>query len=672
MNLFIIDFLGNSFKRTKMLPDSETFSCAFLGLQGSLMHFSCAIIIRGGKTDLKYIKNFKFKAFLTQLDETNLFIGWYDTQPISAKIGFYSALILAFLTHIIMYSTLIIEEHLPGFYRGNWGVQGQRWFHHRINSLNFYYMNWVIGLMQALFLALTVFIIIKAFDIKNKLYALLIAGVMVTFPAIAETNLFFHDAAPYFFAVFISLWAFYITKLYKLGWVAGSILIMLGLAIYQSKISVAMVVSIIHLILYVTKHNPKFVDMVKYTSRFLFLIVGGLVAYTLSFEIFGFDMGDHRGMDGVLSRDTLRNLPEDILRVYQEVYYYFFSTLHDGVHIFRIQNRFLMFSYLFVFLLGFISFILALKNISKNILNICIVYLMMLLLPLAANFSRLFDIGHISALVMTSYAFAFFLILPLLIWDNLKINLYGAGKLVCVALIFIIGYYISFSNFIYLRGEALTAHQMHLSNRIAARVEPLLPYSEHNQLFLIGNLISNPLYPTRNHFSAYTPRTTVDRAFGQSSINGFPDHFMEHIMRYRLGINVLHGGNSERRQYLLDAAITYGTPVWPQEGAVTLIDGTVVGVMHFFGRVDIEEVRHNHFIAVLNHTGKASDLSFGYVWYIYRDGQRVDQIYIDNDGRGYVEFQFEEPGIYQFRVFLRFADSWTNIINNFSPQFEVR
>ena len=33
-----IDFFGNSFKRTKMLPDSETFSCAFFGFRESLMY----------------------------------------------------------------------------------------------------------------------------------------------------------------------------------------------------------------------------------------------------------------------------------------------------------------------------------------------------------------------------------------------------------------------------------------------------------------------------------------------------------------------------------------------------------------------------------------------------------------------------------------------------------
>ena len=40
MSHVIIDSLGNSLERTKMLPDSETFSCALLGFQGSLTQYA--------------------------------------------------------------------------------------------------------------------------------------------------------------------------------------------------------------------------------------------------------------------------------------------------------------------------------------------------------------------------------------------------------------------------------------------------------------------------------------------------------------------------------------------------------------------------------------------------------------------------------------------------------
>ena len=52
-----IDFLGNSFKRTKMLPDSETFSCAFLGFRGSLICEANAWQILGSRKIINAYQN---------------------------------------------------------------------------------------------------------------------------------------------------------------------------------------------------------------------------------------------------------------------------------------------------------------------------------------------------------------------------------------------------------------------------------------------------------------------------------------------------------------------------------------------------------------------------------------------------------------------------------------
>jgi len=265
------------------------------------------------------------------------------------------------LTHIHAYSNFILEPHLPGFTRAWRNDAAGRWFHHQINRLNFFYMNWFTGLMQVLFLSLTVFIVIKAFNIKNRLYALLIAGILVTFPAIAETNIFFHDAAPYFMAALLSIAGFYVTKLYKFGWIAGAVLIMLSLAIYQSKITLAMIASLIHLIIFILKENPKFINFIKYAVRYFLLILGGLVMYYVSLFVMNIS-ATYEGM-GDLSLSSLSG--SDILRTYKEVYYYFFSNS------FRIDNQILTIAYGFILLLGLcLLIIITIKITIKQENNI--------------------------------------------------------------------------------------------------------------------------------------------------------------------------------------------------------------------------------------------------------------------------------------------------------------
>ena len=601
-----------------------------------------------------------------QIDEESYFLHWYDTQPVSAKIGFYGAVIIALLTHAIMYSTLILEHHLPGFSTSNLLRPHGRWFHYHVNSLTFFYMNWVTGLLQVLFLALISSIVIKAFNIQNRLYALLIAGILVTFPAIAETNLFYHDAAPYFFAALLSIMAFHVTQIYKFGWIAGIFLIMLGLAIYQSKISLAMVASLIYLVIYVFNENPKFTALVKYSYRYLMLIAGGLLAYYISLQILNISL-DYRGM-GDLSLINIC-VYNDILRAYREVYFYFFSNS------FRITNHILIFSYgsvAITTLLLLVCFSYK-KIMDQSIANLVLVAILVLLLPLAANFSRILDNHYeIGVLRMTSYAFAFFLILPLILFENFKINTHGLKKLTVLALVFIIGYYVSFSNYIYFRGQVYTTHAMKLANRITARIEPLLAYSDANQVFILGNLAMNPLYPHAVIFREYSPRTVSSVNLGGENVLGhWLDNYFGNVIRYRIGLDISHVMSLEKRRYLQNRAITYGMPVYPQEGSVTIIDGTVVAMLNFFGRVDIEEVSPNKFLATIHHTGKTSNLKFEYVWYLYRNGQRVEQIYIDSFGKGYLSHEIFSPGSYQFRVFTRLLNDRRSIINNFSPNFEV-
>jgi len=583
-------------------------------------------------------------------ENENFFLKWYDNQTAAAKAGFYWAAVITFLTHVIAYSNLILEEHMPHFSRVS--APAGRWFHSFANSFTFYYMNWVTGVLQVLFLSFTVFILIKAFDVQNKLHASLIAGVMVTFPVIAETNLFFHDAAPYTFAIFISTLGFYLTKTYKFGCIVGMFLIMLGLAIYQSKISVAMTASLVWLIIYIIKENPKLVDLIKYSSRYFVLIVGGLFTYFLSLRVLNLEIGR-------MGQLSLTSLPGDIFRAYSEVHYYFFSNR------FVIDNRFLTFSYWFIAVLGLALLILILyRKKTTTPTNIAVCFFLVILMPPAGNFSRILDTGSIDAITMVTYALTFFLLMPILLYENFEVNTYGLKKCLAVVLIFIIGYYISFSNIIYLHGQVLSERTMHLANRLTIRIEPLLKYS-NNQVFIVGSLYGNPLYPTTHVLRAFTPRTMrLNRHFGVNNVitgSTITRNWLVNVIRYRMGVNIQHAGNNARRQYLLNRAINYGMPVYPQEGSVAIIDDTVVVILNFLGQITV-----NNFTATINHTGKATDLEFEYHWYLYKNGTRQDRI-------GYystINFEATDPGTYQLRVFVRLNES--NIFNLRSEYLEVQ
>jgi len=657
IRILIIEFIENVIvRRPSGDVDRLHIRIQHLAFFGIML---CAIVLFGTLTLQEQIKR-----FLIKWHEEDSFLKWYDKQTIASKIGFYSAAIIALLTHIIMYSSIILERHLPGFARTDHRrFSSDRWFHFFANSLNFYYMNWVTGILQVIFLSFTVFLVIKSFNINNRLYAVLIAGIFVTFPTIAESNQFFHDAAPYYFAAFLSILAFYLTNRFNRGWIPGIVLIVLGLATYQSKISMAMMASLICLVLYIMKEKPNFKSFFKYSKRYLFLIFGGLVIYYLTVPIFASGVGEY-GQGGLRNISTLSAILRNVFRVYEEVIHYFFSNR------FIINNSLLIIAYGILTIMGFLFFIVPMKkHIGKSIIHLATATFLIFLLPFAANFTSMFSLLGIEALAMTSYAFTFFLILPLILLENFKINTFGLSKIMVLSLVFIIGYYISFSNFIYFRGQVLTMHSMQLANRIVGRIEPLLPYSNNNQVFITGNLIANPIFPHTSVFREYTPRAShFDNFGGPNDFRDWPQNLFGRIIQHRVGINLQHP-HLERQQYLLDRAISKGMPVYPLEGSVALIDGTVVVILNFFGRLDVEEIYNNIFLINAKHTGKATNLKFEYIWYLYKSSQRVKQIITDNTSNE-IYLEVGDPGVYQIRVFVRFQDGG-NIIDFFSAKFEV-
>jgi hypothetical protein len=197
---------------------------------------------------------------------------------------------------------------------------------------------------------------------------------------------------------------------------------------------------------------------------------------------------------------------------------------------------------------------------------------------------------------------------------------------------------------------------MYLSNRVAARIEQLLPYSTNNQVFINGNLLDNQLYPDMRIFWEYTPRGVHnDLLLGGASTNagGWPVDFFENILRYRVGLDINPLGNDiERKRFLLDIAIDEGLPVYPQDGSIMLIDGVVVAIFDFLARIDIDETHppSNSYSASISHTGKSTDLEFLYDWYLFKDGEKLFRIDF-GDGVDMVHFEIDEPGVYNVVIY---------------------
>lgn len=97
----------------------------------------------------------------------------------------------------------------------------------------------LIGVLSLLMLAMTAFLLVKIFNIDSKLLVFLTAGILTTNTTITATAAtYLHDLDCYTMSILCAVAAVYFWKRYTWGALAGALLVMASLGMYQSYISV--------------------------------------------------------------------------------------------------------------------------------------------------------------------------------------------------------------------------------------------------------------------------------------------------------------------------------------------------------------------------------------------------------------------------------------------------
>ena len=343
---------------------------------------------------------------------------WLYNQPKVAKVGFLSALIIGFVSHIFIYTGRYFGCHDVGLY---WStapaVSSGRWLNRIINHLTYgYVMPLIIGLFVTLFLSLSTFYICKIFNIEKKSNAILIGSLLTTFPSIAFTNLYLYDSANYHFGVILAVLAVYVTIRYKFGFILGAIFLMFTLAIYQSKFNIALVVCVYYLIHYVLSTNFSFKRMKVLVLRFSLLIVLASLFYAISlpisFHIYNTDFGGNRGFspDSIRERIlTISGFINELTRTYRE----FFRSFAGDIYL--VVNS-LLYAYLILTVLAvvLVIYMIVEKKIYKQPMRLLLILLLVCIIPFASNFAGFLATDTYGVMI---YSFVLLLVFYIILFE---------------------------------------------------------------------------------------------------------------------------------------------------------------------------------------------------------------------------------------------------------------
>ena len=188
----------------------------------------------------------------------------------------------------------------------------------------------LVTLISTLLLAITVVLVIKTLDIKNKYLKYITAIVFAVAPNISATLTFFYCSDAYILGMLFATMSVFLVKKFEKSksiiFLAGMFLAF-AMGMYQTYLSVAMVLAVASLIIDIL--NKK--DVKQVLKNALRYIIMGIIGITL-FYVFAYmtlffknlEVSNYSGANQI-GIESLLNIPNLLPQSYQSFFNYYFT-----------------------------------------------------------------------------------------------------------------------------------------------------------------------------------------------------------------------------------------------------------------------------------------------------------------------------------------------------------
>lgn len=196
------------------------------------------------------------------------------------KAAFWASVCIGLLTHTpILLSDIPNHDGLASMYFDQNMITSGRWFLSVACGFSTYFtLPWVIGILGILFLALTSVALTEILEVRRSGTAILIAGLLVSFPALASVFAYVFTMDGYMLGILLSVLSVLFVKKYRYGFIAGAVCLAFSMGIYQAYLPFAVLLSI-YCIMIVFIEEKGMRKKAGTVFRFLAMGVGGAVLY---------------------------------------------------------------------------------------------------------------------------------------------------------------------------------------------------------------------------------------------------------------------------------------------------------------------------------------------------------------------------------------------------------
>lgn len=437
---------------------------------------------------------------------------------------------------------------------------------------------WLIGMLALIWIGISSYLVIQLFNLKSDLGMILTTGILTVNPVVcALIATYLHDFDVDMFALLLMVLAVYFWEK-KPGAAGGmaAIFIASGLGLYQSYLSVAIVLILMILMLQLI-NGKKFKDVFLKGTKACFLVLAGGGLYLILMKLICF-FTNQTVSESYNSISRLWNLSWTmIFRHILQTYYYFFIYFTHPVTTYSFGIMPFVNLLLGVCVLGIVGYLLFRADIGglEKLLLLC----MGILLPVALNVSYILSDGTLHGLMM--YAFCLVYLFALLIvrwflktvdekWRRVGKNI----RILTVIIVFLVFWNnIILSNAAYLKKDLERQQMLSLMTRVVAAIEEREDYVQgETRLAFVGKIQKD----TMEGFELFAGDGRTSGVIGlNENIQIKNSRNYEQYFRYVLNIPV-NLCESQELLNLMNKNEIKQMPVFPAHGSIEMIDGTLV------------------------------------------------------------------------------------------------
>ncbi len=437
----------------------------------------------------------------------------------------------------------------------------------------------VCATITLLGIAISASMIISLFNMKNCILIVLTGCFFSVFPVICAEFGYMGCPQYYFIALLITVLAVWLTVKYKWGYIVGSILLMLGLGIYQAFFPNAVVLFLLR-IMYDLIDNVELKKIWKRIGKYVATLGVGMVMYFVINKVFlhvkHVSLTSYQGINS-MGHVTINELLHGIQNAYNGFTNYMFAE-NMGLS----SSAVLRYSFLLVAILSIILLGALLCYQIKSIGAKCLFGISVLIFPLAVNIIYVMccnEGAYVYSLML--YSSVFFFVFPMMLFDKYE-QLYSQQKfgivlqwIVIILSMVMILYYVGYDNIVYSKLDMIQQQTDTYCNTLVTQIKSVEGYSDEYPVILVQDREKEG----RFDFNDASMIEIVEynnlslNPYGGTMRNWIRDYSFEYYLKYRTGFAT---PISKDVSSIENMEMVELMPCYPKSGSIKVIDNQIV------------------------------------------------------------------------------------------------